>query len=133
MSFKEVIENVRGLYSLDQSKWERRVTGLEPTELLRELNSNRKILSINQRLMQAEGTLAVLGLVIGAGSNSPELAFGSVGVLIPILLLHGRPGIVLEKRINFIGLEVSSRRDQAIFYQDVETLNNLDALNIIPF
>jgi len=127
MSLKEVVGNIKDLYQLDQSKWEKQVTDLEPANLLKELNRSRKILSINQRVNQLEAMGLVLTFTLGGMSGSPEVAFGSAGALVALVLLHGRPGYVLGDRIDFAVKEIAARQEKAIFYQDVETLNVLES------
>ena len=130
MSLKEVVGNIKDLYQLDQSKWEKQVTDLEPTNLLKELNRNRKILSINQRINRLEAMGLVLTFTLGGMSGSPEVTFGSAGALVALVFLHGRPGVVLRNRIDFVGTEIAARQEKAIFYQDTNTLDVLDASHI---
>lgn len=129
-AIRERAQAVRNIYRLDQSPWEERVRQLDSESLLKELNRNKKLLDINGRL----GQLEVLGEVMGSvtlflSGLKPEGA-GVAGLSIGSLLIHGRPAVVLDNRIKFINSEVDSRKEKAIFYQDVPTLAALEGAPI---
>lgn len=127
-SVKEIAGSVRNLYRLDQSQWQERMKNLDSEAILKELNRNRKLLNINGILGRIESIGEVFGLVMTGLHGSLPGMVGFGGLIFGSVLIHGRPGVILNSRVNFINSEVHSRRDQAIFYQDVDTLKILESV-----
>lgn len=130
---KTTFEAARNIYKLDQTSWQAKVKELDNEGLLQELNRNRKLSNINTRLQQLEGAGELMGMAFLLSVGLRNEAMGVGGLLLGTALLHGRPGIVLNNRLQYLNLEMTLRRNKAIFYQDIPSLETLEALTSVLF
>ena len=123
---KRAIEGVRDFYRLDQSKWQEQIKQVDSDALLKEINRYGRLARIEETGGYNGFVVEILGGFASALLGNIDLGRGLLISAIPFGFLHLTTKASIGNRMEFLNSEVSNRREQAVFYQDVPTLAALE-------